>query len=247
MTIENNNYLNIASYKFTPLSDRDISYLQITLKKQAENSGVKGSILLSKEGINLYLAGKPDHVSDFVTDLCAHPAFTDLEFKSSYSSSMPYKRLKVKIKPEIISMNQESIQPLKQTAPHVEPDQLKAWLDQKKPVVLLDTRNGYEVNMGSFKGAIDLSIENFSDFPEAISTLPEAIKSQPVVTFCTGGIRCEKAAAYLIQQGFSDVWQLKGGILNYFERCGGDYFEGNCFVFDDRVGLTPELQEIDKG
>ncbi|MFN9914128.1 MAG: rhodanese-like domain-containing protein, partial [Pirellulaceae bacterium] len=119
---------------------------------------------------------------------------------------------------------------------------LKAWLDAGRPVTLLDTRNDYEVELGTFQQAIDLGIHHFRDFPQAAAAIPEEIKARPMVTFCTGGIRCEKAGPYLEQLGFREVYQLDGGILNYFERCGNSHYEGDCFVFDHRVAVTPELK-----
>ena len=150
----------------------------------------------------------------------------------------------VRIKKEIIFMNQPEVQPEKETAPYVEPLELKKWYAENREMVILDTRNNYEVEVGTFDGATHLNIDNFSDFPKAVAALSEEMKTKPVVTFCTGGIRCEKAAAFLMKQGFTNVWQLKGGILNYFEQCGGANFQGNCFVFDARRAVDAALEEV---
>ncbi len=237
-------YLNIAAYKFTCLTAETLPELAEQLREKAQKYAIKGSILLSQEGINLFLAGEPTAIEAFIAILKAIPQFIDLEYKFSQSEQIPYRRLFVRIKKEIITMKQTAIQPEKQTAPYIEPAQLKQWYDRNTPMLVLDTRNNYEFEMGSFANAMHLNIANFSDFPQALANLPESLKSQPVVTFCTGGIRCEKATAYMLQQGFTNVWQLKGGILNYFAECGGEHFQGNCFVFDERIALDDQLQAV---
>ncbi len=149
----------------------------------------------------------------------------------------------VRVKKEIITFRVNGINPSEKTSPKISPQELKQWLDEGKPVTLLDTRNDYEVQLGTFKGARDLNISHFGDFPQAIKALPEDLKEQPLVMFCTGGIRCEKAGPFLEQAGFQKVWQLDGGILRYFDECGGDHYQGECFVFDQRVSLDPQLKE----
>ena len=236
-------YLNVAAYKFIDLSAPYLLKLHAQLREQAAANNIRGTILLSVEGINLFLAGEFAAMGAFTTYLVSIPEFADLPFKLSESATIPFKRLLVRIKKEIITMQQDAIQPAKQTAPYIEPAQLKNWYENQQPMVMLDTRNNYEFAMGTFSNAIHLDIENFSQFPQAVTQLPEVLKNQPIVTFCTGGIRCEKAAAYLLQQGFNQVWQLKGGILNYFAQCQGDYYEGDCFVFDARIALDTQLTE----
>jgi UPF0176 protein len=147
----------------------------------------------------------------------------------------------VKIKREIIAFGVQGIAPGRYTSPRVSARQLKQWLDEGKPITLLDTRNNFEVQTGSFDSAVAIGVEDFRDFPKAVSRLPASLKDRPVVSFCTGGIRCEKAAPYLEREGFSQVYQLEGGILKYFQDCGGAHFHGDCFVFDKRVALNPEL------
>eukprot|EP00640_Fibrocapsa_japonica_P006459 CAMPEP_0113942288 /NCGR_PEP_ID=MMETSP1339-20121228/8028_1 /TAXON_ID=94617 /ORGANISM="Fibrocapsa japonica" /LENGTH=186 /DNA_ID=CAMNT_0000946691 /DNA_START=297 /DNA_END=857 /DNA_ORIENTATION=- /assembly_acc=CAM_ASM_000762 len=151
----------------------------------------------------------------------------------------------VKIKKEIIAFGVESIHPEKsQPCPHVKPRQLLDWLrDEKEEVVLLDTRNDYEYELGTFQGAVTLDLQHFRDFPNVVKDLPESLKGRKIVTFCTGGVRCEKAGPYLIQNGFSNVYQLHGGILKYFEDCGSEHYDGDCYVFDKRVALDPNLSE----
>ena len=151
----------------------------------------------------------------------------------------------VRIKREIISFGMESIRPANYTSPKISATELKRWLDQGRPVTLLDTRNDYEVKMGTFKHALVPHINTFREFPDAVRKLPESLKDQPVVMFCTGGIRCEKAGPFMEQQGFNQIYQLDGGILKYFEECGGEHYDGECFVFDQRVGVDPGLRETD--
>ena len=151
----------------------------------------------------------------------------------------------VRLKREIISMGIDEIQPEKQTVPRISPQQLKQWYDDGRDMVVLDTRNAYECALGSFDNAVDLDLDTFRQFPDAIDWVSEEIKSKPVVTFCTGGIRCEKAAELMKRKGFQNVYQLDGGILNYFEQIGGEHWHGECFVFDKRVALNTQLQETD--
>jgi len=237
-------YLNIASYKFINLSAEYLPALQNELKQQAAALQIKGTILLSVEGINLFLAGTHDAINVFIHHLTKISHFNNLIFKRSESDHLPFQRLRVRIKSEIISMKQPHIQPEKATAPYLEPAEFKQWYSENKEMLVLDTRNNYEVDIGTFENAKHFNIENFTDFPAAIAALPNEAKNKPIVTFCTGGIRCEKAAAILQAQGFQQVWQLKGGILNYFEQCGGEYFNGNCFVFDQRRAVNANLEEI---
>lgn len=232
--------LNIAAYKFVGL-DNLVDRRRDLLDK-CRSLGLRGTILLSSEGINLFLAGLIDQVREFVEFLRADPAFSDLDPKESYSKEIPFRRMLVRLKKEIISMGVPSVRPAVQTSPKLPAKELKRWLDEGRPVRLLDTRNDYEVDLGTFEGAEHLSIGHFRQFPEAIAQLPEEAKRQPLVMFCTGGIRCEKAGPLMEQAGFENVFQLEGGILKYFEECGGDHYSGACFVFDNRVAVDPQLQ-----
>lgn len=234
--------LNIAAYKFVTLGREELSYLRTALKETALALELKGTVLLSTEGINLILAASPEKIKNFQNYLCEIPQFSDLTFKESFSEFVPFSRLLVRLKKEIISMGVSSIKPEQKTAPYITPQQLKAWYEQNKEMIVLDTRNTYEVVLGGFDQAQDLNIRTFREFSQAINTLPDQMKEKPVVTYCTGGIRCEKAAALLLEQGFKEVYQLQGGILNYLEQCGGSYYHGECFVFDDRIGLNANLE-----
>ncbi|MEO6052711.1 MAG: rhodanese-like domain-containing protein, partial [Chthoniobacterales bacterium] len=234
-------FINIASYKFTPMPD--LTPLREKLTEQCRTWGLKGTILLSPEGINLFVAGPQAEIDLLLTELRSIPGLEDLAPKYSESDHQPFTRMLVKLKKEIITFGVEGIDPANSPAPKLTARTLAQWLDEGRPITLLDTRNDYEVKMGTFKGALPLGIDNFRDFPEAARKLPPEMKKQPIVTFCTGGIRCEKAAPFLQREGFEQVFQLDGGILKYFEECGGAHYEGECFVFDKRVGLDPNLSE----
>lgn len=204
---------------------------------------LKGTILLAPEGINFFVAGEAGAIEALLDLLRALPGLADLAPKYSESDQQPFSRMLVRLKKEIIAFGVEGIDPATHTAPRLEARVLKQWLDEGRPVVLYDTRNDYEVKLGTFRHAIPAGIDHFRDFPAAVARLPEALKDAPVVTFCTGGIRCEKAAPYMEQAGFREVYQLEGGILKYFEEVGGDHYDGECFVFDQRVGIDPALRE----
>ena len=233
------NILNIAAYRFVAVED--LAQLRASLRARAAELGLKGSILLAGEGINLFLAGAATTVEAFLQSLRSDARFTPIEVKRSWSATQPFQRLLVKIKREIVAMHRPEINPPETSAPRLAPLELKRWLDQRQEIVLLDTRNQFEVDLGSFENTLTLGLKSFSDFPRATSALPDALKNRTIVTFCTGGIRCEKAAPWLISQGFREVYQLEGGILNYFEQCGGAHFRGVCFVFDQRVTLDAAL------
>ena len=226
--------VNAAAYRFLPLEN--LKELRDELKELCRRLALKGTILLAPEGLNLFVAGSQEAVQQLLERLPLEPS----HIKLSTSASQPHTRMLVRLKKEIIAFGR----PTTHTAPRLSPLQLKLWLDEGRPLTLLDTRNDYEVRMGTFHGALDLNLSHFRDFPEAAAQL-EHLKDTPVVTFCTGGIRCEKAAPWLEDQGFQQVWQLDGGILRYFEEVGGEHYQGECFVFDRRVGVDPALDETD--
>lgn len=226
--------VNAAAYRFLPLNN--LKELRDELKEVCRRLGLKGTILLAPEGLNLFVAGAQSAVDELLTHLPLEPT----QVKFSHSQSQPHTRMLVRLKKEIIAFGR----PLTHSAPRLPPLQLKQWLDEGRPLVLVDTRNDYEVRMGTFQNALQLDLKQFRDFPEAVQQL-EHLKDTPIVTFCTGGIRCEKAAPWLEDQGFQQVWQLDGGILRYFEEVGGAHYDGECFVFDRRVGVDPALEETD--
>jgi len=232
---------NIAAYLFAPLPD--LKALRERLLAFCRERRLRGTILLAPEGINLFVAGDEAGIGELLAELRSVPGLEPLEPKISLSDHQPFSRMLVRLKKEIIAFGVEGIEPAKYTSRRIEAKTLKQWLDDGKPVVLYDTRNDYEVKLGTFKNALTAGIDHFRDFPAAVAQLPEELKDAPIVTFCTGGIRCEKAAPFMERAGFKNVWQLEGGILKYFEECGGDHYDGECFVFDQRVGVDPALRE----
>jgi UPF0176 protein len=232
--------INVAAYKFVALGDLDS--LRKDLKATCSRLGLKGTILLSEEGINIFVAGTRDAVDGLIADLRGREQFSDLATKESLTDHQPFNRMLVKIKREIIAFGIDQVKPASHTSPKISPEQLRQWLSEGRELNLLDVRNDYEVKLGTFQGAVDLGIHHFRNFPEAAKNLPESFKNRPTVMFCTGGIRCEKAGPFMEQLGFQDIYQLDGGILRYFELCGGDYYDGSCFVFDQRVAVDPKLQ-----
>ena len=234
---------NIAAYCFAHLPDAP--EMQPGLLHTARSLGLKGTILLAEEGINLALAGTPQAIAEIVGTLRDDSRLADMDIKESWSAAQPFRRLRVKVKTEIIRMNQPAIRPAAGRAPAVDPLTLKRWLDQGhddtgRPVVTLDTRNGFEVDHGAFDNCLDWRLEKFSDFPQELARHRDELTGKTVVSYCTGGIRCEKAAIALQDAGTADVYQLDGGILRYFERAGAHHFRGRCFVFDERVALAPD-------
>ncbi len=242
-----NSILNISTYKFVPLNDT--SALKELLHARAVALNLKGTILLAEEGINLFLAGSAGDVRGFISQLHIDARFADIAPKESWSVTQPFRKMLVKVKREIIRMNHPTIRPAEGRAPAVDAHTAKRWLDQGhddegRPVVTLDTRNTYEVDEGTFAGAIDWRLNKFTEFPEAVQAHKAELADKTVISFCTGGIRCEKAAIYMRESGLPHVYQLEGGILKYFEETGGAHFDGGCFVFDERRALAADLSTV---
>jgi UPF0176 protein len=240
--------VNISCYKFVSLDD--LPGWQARLAAQCEALQLKGTILLAPEGINLFLAGPRQAIDAVMTTLRADVRLADLCPKESLSETQPFKRMKVKIKREIITLHRPQIRPEAARAPAVTPERLRAWLDSGcdddgRPVVLLDTRNAFERDLGSFADCVDFRIGKFSDFAPAVERHAADFAGRTVVTFCTGGIRCEKAALLMRDCGIERVYQLEGGILKYFEQVGGAHYQGGCFVFDAREVLGSDLRPSD--
>jgi RluA family pseudouridine synthase len=235
--------VNISAYQFASLTN--LVPLRAQLLAKCKELQLKGTILISTEGINVFVAGGAPQVQSLLTELRSIPGLAHFTPKISVSDEQPFNRMLVKIKHEIIAFGVPGIEPGKRTSPKLAPRELKRWLDEGRPVTLLDTRNDYEVKLGTFKNAVSLGIDHFRDFPAAVHRLPTHLKQQPVVMFCTGGIRCEKAGPYMEREGFEHIFQLNGGILKYFEDCGGEHYSGECFVFDKRVGVDSALAESD--
>ncbi|WP_313398222.1 sulfurtransferase [Stenotrophomonas sp.] len=240
--------VNTAAYLFVPLTDAET--LTATLLERARILELRGTILVAEEGINLFLAGSREGIDSFYSQLKADARFADMRIKYSYSQMQPFARLKAKLKSEIISFRRDDGQPLDYPrAPSVAPATVQRWLrqghdDDGKRVVMLDTRNWQEFAHGTFAGALTLPIAKFTDLPAALQPHREALADATVVSFCTGGIRCEKAALWMQNDGMDNVLQLEGGILGYFEEVGGEGYDGRCFVFDERVALDAQLQPL---
>ena len=245
--------LNIAAYRFVSLDDP--SRWVAAIRERCTDLALKGTVIVANEGINLFVAGDEHAVAEFLGWLAGDPrfvdrdgraAFADLDIKRSRSQDRPFRRLRVKFKPEIVTMRRAAVRPDRGRAPTIAPRRLAEWIsrghdDDGRPFALLDTRNAFEVAHGTFANARHLDLSRFELFPAAIDDLRDARRDETIVTFCTGGIRCEKAALYMQGVGFSRVLQLDGGILAYFEEVGDAHFTGECFVFDERVALDADL------
>ena len=231
-----------ALYKFTRLDD--FEEIQLPLRSFLDSLSVKGTLLLAREGINGTISGTKVSLEKVLDYLQSDPRFLDLEFKFSYSKKIPFKRLKVKLKKEIVTMGLTEIDPTHSAGTYVKP---KEWneLINDPDVVLIDTRNNYEYEIGSFKGAINPNTETFREFPSFTKNTLEQYRDKKIAMFCTGGIRCEKSTAYLKSEGFKNVFHLQGGILKYLEEVNEDesLWEGECFVFDDRVAVKHNLEQ----
>ena len=239
--------LNIAAYLFVSLDG--LPDLRAKMLNECNSRGLKGTILLTGEGINLFLAGKEMELRGFLDWLRTDPRFTTLEAKESWSEDQPFKKMLIKLKNEIIRMNHPAIRPEEGRANFIKPKKLLEWLDRGtddlgRPVVMVDTRNAFEVEYGTFENALHFNIEKFTEFPNAIAQHQEALADKTLVSFCTGGIRCEKSGLYMREIGMQHSYQLEGGILKYFEEVGSAHYKGTCFVFDEREALEPTLDSI---
>ena len=238
--------VNISAYKFVTLDD--IADLRPRFQQRCLDLELKGTILLAPEGINMFLAGSRTAIDGYLDWMHQDARLADIVPKESLSERQPFRRMLVRLKKEIITMKNPVIKPELGRAPAVTAHDLKRWLDQGhddegKPVVMVDTRNAFEVDVGSFENTLDYRIDKFSEFPEVIAQHKDELNDKTIVTFCTGGIRCEKAAIYMRNIGYHRVYQLDGGILKYFEEVGGAHYNGDCFVFDHRTALNPQLEE----
>ncbi len=224
-----------ALYQFTPLSYPE--QLQKELKAVCHEQGIKGTLILASEGINGTVAGTRTAIDHLKSFLAHH--FDALEYKESSAATMPFRRMKVPLKKEIVTIGDPSVSPIHLKGTYVDPQDWNALISDPDTLVL-DTRNDYEVKIGTFRGAINPQTQTFSQFPTFAKTLPKAKK---VAMFCTGGIRCEKASSYMLSEGFENVYHLKGGILKYLETVPPEenLWEGDCFVFDERVALATGL------
>ena len=230
-----------ALYKFVRLPD--FAEKQEPLLSYCQSQGVKGTILLAAEGINGTITGSRQAVDSVLTFLRSDPRLSDLEAKESYTETQPFERMKVRLKPEIVTMGLPEVDPNQQVGTYVSPEE---WNDLicDPDVIVIDTRNDYEVNIGTFKKAQNPQTKSFREFPEYVSQNLDPKQHKKVALFCTGGIRCEKASSFMISQGFAEVYHLKGGILKYLESVPTEssLWEGECFVFDERVAVRHGLE-----
>ena len=234
-------YLNIAGYKFITIPDRN--NLRQPFKHKCDSLELKGTILLSHEGINIFVAGLESNIIKFREWVVEDERFNDISFKESTSDSQPFNRMNVRLKNEIISVGLPNFDRIDSEDGRIFPNELHQRLSNNEDIVLLDTRNTYETRLGSFHNSIELGIKTFRAFPEAVSNMDDSFKDKQIVMFCTGGVRCEKASVIMRDAGFTNIRQLEGGILGYFQEVGGDHWDGECFVFDKRVALKPGLTE----
>ena len=241
--MQNEKIVNIAGYRFVNLEDRD--ELRQPFRLICDKLGLKGTILLSKNGINFFLAGEQKSIDSYIEFLEKDERFIDIPLIISYTDYQPFRRMLVRLKKEIIALGIDEVRPADFTAPNIKPKEFKKMLDENEDLLILDTRNDYETKVGIFENAIDLNLSTFREFPEAILDLPDEYKTKQIVMYCTGGIRCEKASVVMMNAGFENVKQLEGGILGYFEETDGSYWKGDCFVFDQRVAVDTNLNETE--
>ncbi len=229
-------YVIASFYKFIPLNGYED--MKIPLLAAMKEHNIWGTIILAQEGINGSFAGRPDEVTKLYNYLRCDPRLADLYFKETYDDLMPFEKAKVKFRKEIVTLGVEGVDPLKNTGIHLSPEEWNTLISDPN-VVLIDTRNDYEVEVGTFKNAINPKTENFRDFPEYVKNNLLDKKDKKIAMFCTGGIRCEKSTAYLQNLGFSEVYQLQGGILNYIDSMPAEksLWRGKCFVFDERIAI----------
>jgi len=239
--------VNISAYRFVSLDD--LSVLRERMREHCMALDLKGTILLAPEGINLFLAGSRARIDAFIDWLHEDPRFAGIVPRESLSDTVPFRRLRVRLKQEIITMRQPAIRPEGGRAPALEATTLQRWLvqghdDAGRELVMLDTRNDYETALGTFADAVDYQLASFTGFPAAIAADRDRYDGKTVVSYCTGGIRCEKAALHMRDLGMAHVYQLEGGILSYLEQTDGRYWHGDCFVFDERVAIDKQLRAL---
>jgi UPF0176 protein len=238
-------YLTAALYKFVSLPN--YKSLQAPILEACVTNNIKGTLLLAEEGINGTIAGLPQDIHNLLnflrSDAIFENHFADLEHKESFASEHPFYRMKVKLKKEIVTLGVPGVSPTKKVGTYVKPEDWNALISDPD-VILIDTRNDYEVDIGTFKGAIDPKTTTFREFPEYVAEHFDKTKHKKVAMFCTGGIRCEKASSYMMDQGFEEVYHLQGGILKYLETVpeAESMWEGECFVFDQRVAVKHNLE-----
>jgi len=235
-------YRVAALYKFVSLPD--YMRLREPLQNMCDLLGIKGTLLLAEEGLNGTIAGIDFVISEIIEFLRADPRLSDLDVKYSSAEDMPFYRMKVRLKREIVTMGVDGVDPNKTVGTYVDPSDWNALISDPD-TILIDTRNDYEVGIGTFQGALNPNTKTFREFPDWVESNRDSINKPKVAMFCTGGIRCEKASSFMLENGFDDVYHLKGGILKYLETQpkSQSLWEGDCFVFDQRVAVTHGLEE----
>ena len=239
-------FLTIAFYQFVSL--KNIEQLQTSILKSCQKNNIKGTVLLASEGINGTVSGLENNIHKFLefikTDPFLDGSFKNLEHKESWASKNPFYRMKVRLKKEIVALGVEGVSPAKMVGQYVNPEDWNALIKDPNTIVI-DTRNNYEVDIGTFKNSINPHTDSFREFPTFVKKNLKDNKQKKVAMFCTGGIRCEKATSLMLEKGFEDVYHLKGGILKYLENIPKEksLWEGECFVFDQRVAVTHGLDE----
>jgi UPF0176 protein len=238
-------FLHYSGYRFFSLEEPQSLREEILAK--GRELDIRGTLLLGREGCNAGISGTPEKLDAFEAYLQEQHKFPVIEWKVTSSETHTYRRMLVKVKKEIVTTGHTEIRPDEFTGAYLSPAQMHEWLGREnRDFLLLDTRNDYEVRLGKFKGAMDLGTKSFRSFLEKLEAWSPEEKKKPVVTYCTGGIRCEKATAIMLRKmGFEQVWQLEGGIIKYLEEYGAGHFEGECFVFDQRLSVDGNLQKTD--
>jgi UPF0176 protein len=232
--LEESQYTIIAFYKFVELSD--LPTLQTALLQCCKEQSILGTILIANEGINGTIAGTDKNIAVLVDLLHSYAPFADLKFRYTYADFNPFYKMKVRLKKEIVALGVPDIYPAQKTGTQVPPETWDTVIADPE-VLLIDTRNTYEFELGTFTNAINPETDVFRDFPAYVKQNLDPNKHKKIAMFCTGGIRCEKASSYLLEQGFSEIYQLQGGILNYLEKIPTENstWEGECFIFDNRI------------
>lgn len=235
-------YTIIAFYKFTPFPD--YREMQPKLLAWCKEHGIKGTILLASEGINGTVSGKHENILELIAHLQTLPGMSNFEWKESFEKFLPFEKMKVRLKREIVAFGVPTVNPTNTVGTYVTPEKWNALISDPN-VIIVDTRNQFEVDMGTFKNAISPKTKTFREFPNFVKEELAEAKDKKIAMFCTGGIRCEKATSYLLNEGFKEVYHLHGGILKYFEETPKEesLFEGECFVFDERITVDHDLKK----
>ena len=235
-------YINISGYRFTPIEDLEDTLIQF--KSICASLDIMGSVYLASEGINIGLSGNVLSIQTFISRLNEDKRFRGMKFHELYSQSMPYRKITIKTKTELVPIEDSSIVVGDYNHQYLAPGELKRWLDEDVDFILLDLRNDFEFDLGTFDKAEHLNLRRFRKLQTKDKEISKLPKDKPIVTFCTGGIRCEKAGPYLEKFGLKNIYQLEGGIIEYLKQTRGAHWHGNCFVFDDRVTIDKDLKAV---